>query len=314
MRPNYWWIQPNYRQMRPNFGFSEDYYSFHMWNTIQPNISEFHWFFLIFLKINRIDHLEIFCSARIFKHQAKLPAKTQIETSWKFLHGRALRGPGEPLTRAAKSMCSRCENESKKREPKPGWKMDQWEIQSCSRNYENPGKSFDLEQDRRCQNARRKHVAGASTRADREEKFQRQNRDLPCVSGKTCRREQERNLDAGINSGRKILAANFRCGKNHAAETELPWRDLPAPKPTPEEKNEDWHRNENLSGKQKRDRNSGAGNEHHQWQSQPNSAQIWQNHEGKTNSTKGNTNNRFSIEIKTRLHLKYRGHHPPSLI
>jgi hypothetical protein len=40
----------------------------------------------------------------------------------------------------------------------------------------------------------------------------------------------------GSAAGEKILAANFQCGKNHAAEIELPWRDLPAPKHAPEEK------------------------------------------------------------------------------
>jgi hypothetical protein len=54
--------------MRSKFGFSKDYCSFHTSNTFQPNFSEFHRFFSNFLKIDRIRHLRIFFSARIFKH------------------------------------------------------------------------------------------------------------------------------------------------------------------------------------------------------------------------------------------------------
>jgi hypothetical protein len=46
--------------MRPNFGFSEDYCSFHTSNAIRPNFSEFHRIFLNFSKIDRIGHLRFF--------------------------------------------------------------------------------------------------------------------------------------------------------------------------------------------------------------------------------------------------------------
>jgi hypothetical protein len=44
--------------MQTNFGFSKDYYFFHMSNMIQPNFSKFHQFFQNFLKINKIDLLQ----------------------------------------------------------------------------------------------------------------------------------------------------------------------------------------------------------------------------------------------------------------
>jgi hypothetical protein len=46
--------------MRLNFGFLEDYCSFHTSNTIRLNFSEFHQIFLNFPKIDRIGHLRIF--------------------------------------------------------------------------------------------------------------------------------------------------------------------------------------------------------------------------------------------------------------
>jgi hypothetical protein len=58
--------------MRLNFSFLEGSCSFQTSNVIRPNFSEFHRIFLNFLKIDRIDHLWIFCSARIFKHWSGL--------------------------------------------------------------------------------------------------------------------------------------------------------------------------------------------------------------------------------------------------
>jgi hypothetical protein len=62
--------------MRSNFGFSEDYCSFHMPNAVRANFSEFHQFFPNFLKIDGTDPLQFFCFARIFKHYSQLISTT----------------------------------------------------------------------------------------------------------------------------------------------------------------------------------------------------------------------------------------------
>jgi hypothetical protein len=90
MRQNYQWIRSNYRQMRLNFSFSEDYCSFHTSNTIRSNFTKFSkklidhlWIFLLHTNFQTLAGAGCSCHCSVFTWQCwELIA---AEQGWRFV-------------------------------------------------------------------------------------------------------------------------------------------------------------------------------------------------------------------------------------